>query len=82
MIAGADRLQGYLAALRDRRIAYNPDLVVEGDFTEASGYMAMKRLLPFEPDAVFFARAMAVGALRALREASKRVPKISPSRAR
>jgi len=75
MIAGSDRLEGYLAALRVGRIAENPDLIVEGDFTEEGGYRAMQRLLPFAPDAVFVASdAMAVGALRALREAGQRVP--------
>lgn len=75
MIAGADRLQGYMLALRDRRLAHNPDLVVESDFTEEGGHRAMLQLLPHAPDAVFVASdAMAVGALRALREAGKRVP--------
>jgi LacI family transcriptional regulator len=75
MIAGSDRLQGYRMALRERGIAPNNDLIVEGDFTEESGYTGMQRLLPFEPDAVFVASdAMALGTLRALREAGKRVP--------
>ena len=75
MIAGADRLQGYIAALRDRGITPNPELIAEGDFTEEGGYAAMRRLLRSAPEAVFVASdAMAVGALRALREAGKRVP--------
>ncbi|HEX8218423.1 MAG TPA: LacI family DNA-binding transcriptional regulator [Chloroflexia bacterium] len=75
MIAGADRLQGYLLALRNRGIAANPALIVEADFTEEGGYIAMQRLVPHAPDAVFVASdAMAVGALRALREAGLRVP--------
>jgi LacI family transcriptional regulator len=75
MIAGVDRLQGYQIALRDRGIMPDPQLVVEGDFTEEGGHLAMQRLLPAAPDAVFVASdAMAVGALRALREAGKCVP--------
>jgi LacI family transcriptional regulator len=75
MIAGADRLQGYLTALKERRVAPDPDLIVEADFTEEGGYIAMQRLMPFAPDAVFAASdAMALGALRALRDAGKRVP--------
>ena len=75
MIAGADRLAGYLAALRDRAVVSDPSLIVEGDFTEAGGYRAMQQLLARRPDAVFIASdMMAVGALRALREASLRVP--------
>jgi LacI family transcriptional regulator len=75
MIAGADRLAGYLAALRDRAVVSDPNLIVEGDFTEAGGYHAMQQLLARHPDAVFTASdMMAIGALRALREAGLRVP--------
>src|SRR5687767_3565689 len=77
MVAGEDRFQGYLDALRDRRIEQNPDFIIEGDFTEDGGYSAIQQLLLRTPnlDAVFVASdAMAVGALRALREAGKRVP--------
>ena len=75
MIAGIDRLDGYLAALRDCGIDPDPSLVVEGDFREAGGETAMQRLIPFKPDAVFVASdTMAVGALRALRNANLRVP--------
>src|SRR5207248_2309977 len=43
--------------------------------TIKSGYEAMQRVLFLSPDAVFVASdAMALGALRALREAGKRVP--------
>ena len=75
MIAGADRLQGYLLALRDHGITPDPNLIVEADFTEAGGDAAMGRLLPFRPDAVFGASdVMVVGALRAIREVGLRVP--------
>ncbi|HEY4690550.1 MAG TPA: substrate-binding domain-containing protein, partial [Anaerolineae bacterium] len=53
----------------------DPDLIVEGDFTEAGGYAAMQRLLCLHPDAVFAASdMMAIGALRAIRETGLRVP--------
>ncbi len=75
MIAGADRLSGYLAALRDRAVISDPALIAEGDFTEAGGYHAMQQLLGRRPDGVFIASdMMAIGALRALREAGLRVP--------
>jgi LacI family transcriptional regulator len=75
MIPGVDRLEGYLTALRQRGLALDPNLIVEGDFTEAGGQAAMQRLLPHEPEAVFAASdMMAVGALRTLREAGRRVP--------
>ncbi len=75
MIAGADRLAGYLAALRDRAGVSDPNLIAEGDFTEAGGYRAMQQLLARRPDGVFAASdMMAIGALRALREAGLCVP--------
>lgn len=75
MVAGADRRAGFVRALRERGLALDPDLLAEGDFTEAGGYLAMQRLLPHKPDALFAASdMMAQGALRALREAGRRVP--------
>jgi LacI family transcriptional regulator len=83
MIAGHDRLQGYLEALHARGVAPDPDLIAESDFTEQGGYAAMQQLLfrgrraglERSPDAVFVASdTMALGALRALHEAGKRVP--------
>lgn len=74
MIGGQDRLAGYRAALRDgdRR-----SIVAMGDFTRESGAVAMRQLLEDDPglDAVFVASdLMAIGALRALRVAGRRVP--------
>jgi LacI family transcriptional regulator len=75
MIAGADRLEGYLEALRLRGMNADPNLITEGDFTEEGGYAAMQHLLPQTPDAVFAASdIMALGAMRALHEAGKRIP--------
>jgi LacI family transcriptional regulator len=75
MIAGQDRLQGYRQALDERGITFQPELVVEGDFSEAGGYAAMRRLLLHKPTAVFVASdMMAEGAMRALREAGQLVP--------
>ena len=77
MNAGVDRLEGYRDALRLSGIEPRTELVEEGDFGEASGYESMRALLAREPalDAVFAASdLMAVGALRALREAGREVP--------
>lgn len=75
MVAGQDRLQGYREALADRGRSYDAELVAEGDFSEAGGHVAMQRLLPARPDAVFAASdQMALGAWRALREAGLQVP--------
>jgi DNA-binding LacI/PurR family transcriptional regulator len=77
MIAGVDRQAGFLQALTAAGIEPDPDLVAEGDFTEAGGQRAMEELLARVPDldGVFVASdPMAVGALRALRAAGRRVP--------
>jgi len=77
MSPGIDRLAGYRDALKTGGTRSPKGLVEEGDFDEASGYEAMLRLLAREPalDAVFSASdLMAVGALRALREAGRDVP--------
>jgi DNA-binding LacI/PurR family transcriptional regulator len=77
MGAGQDRLAGYRSALAAAGLAEDPDLVVEGDFSEISGLQATRDLLARRPDldAVFAANdLMAIGALRALREAGRRVP--------
>jgi DNA-binding LacI/PurR family transcriptional regulator len=76
MVAGRDRLAGYRKATR---MQGHPDRTLEetGDFTQESGYVAMRALLARRPglDGVFVASdLMALGALRALREAGRRVP--------
>jgi DNA-binding LacI/PurR family transcriptional regulator len=77
MIAGRDRRDGYCAAVRAAGHEVDDSLVEVGDFSEASGAAAMRALLARRPDvdAVFAASdPMALGALRALREAGRSVP--------
>lgn len=70
-----DRFQGYRNAMSRRGLAVNDHLVAEGDFTETGAYYAAQRLIEHQPDAIFVASdAMALGALRALREANLAVP--------
>lgn len=74
MVAGVDRLAAWRAELRNSR---RRSAVAYGDFTRESGVVAMRSLLSLDPslDAVFVASdLMAHGALRALREAGRRVP--------
>ncbi|WP_125777802.1 LacI family DNA-binding transcriptional regulator [Antribacter gilvus] len=74
MVAGIERLTGYQEALEGTGLR---SLVAVGDFTRESGRAAMERLLEDDPglDAVFVASdLMADGALRALRQAGRRVP--------
>jgi LacI family transcriptional regulator len=73
--SGQDRLEGYRQALAAHGIPAQEELIVEGDFTESSGMIGVQRLLPVEPSAIFVASdMMAVGALKALRQAGQRVP--------
>jgi LacI family transcriptional regulator len=75
MVAGLDRRTGYEMALREAGLGVDEALIAEGDFTQDSGAVAMERLLPLEPDAVFVASdLMAIGALHALHQAGRRVP--------
>jgi LacI family transcriptional regulator len=75
MTAGQDRLEGYRQALQAHHIQVEESLIVEGDFTESSGVVGIQWLLPASPDAVFVASdIMAIGALKALRQAAQRVP--------
>ncbi len=72
---GIDRKQGYINAITEQGWDVEDRLIVEGSFSEMSGYTAMKKLLPARPEAVFAASdTMAVGAIRATREAGLRVP--------
>jgi DNA-binding LacI/PurR family transcriptional regulator len=77
MGVGLTRLAGYREACVEAGLPIDEDLIAYGDFSEPSGVAAMRQLLARRPDldAVFIASdLMAVGALRALREAGKRVP--------
>ncbi len=74
-VVGVDRREGYLEALKSRGVAADPDLVIEGNFSEEDGYSLTKMLLQYQFDAIFAASdAMAQGSIRALREVGKRVP--------
>jgi len=73
---GQDRLTGYRQALEAHHIPLAENLIFEGDFTEESGAMGVQRLLPASPTALFVASdSMAIGALKALRQAGRRVPR-------
>jgi LacI family transcriptional regulator len=75
IISGYDRCIGYRQAIKRLDLPQDADLEAAGDFTEAGGFMAMTRLLKQRPDAVFVASDhMALGALRAIREAGLSVP--------
>jgi LacI family transcriptional regulator len=75
MTAGQDRLEGYHQALAAHSIPVEDDLIVDGDCIEYSGRVGVQQLLPAEPSALFVASdMMAIGALKALRQAGRQVP--------
>lgn len=72
-----DRVKGYRQQMAKADLPVPADFVARGDFTVESGYHAMQKLLAHahKPTAVFCANdEMAMGAIRAAKEAGKRVP--------
>jgi DNA-binding LacI/PurR family transcriptional regulator len=72
-----DRAQGYRRALEAAGVAFSPALIAEADWSLRGGYQAAQGLLARGmPFSALFAHndQMAIGALRALREAARRVP--------
>ena len=77
MVAGSARFEGYAAGLAAAGREVDDRLVERGDFGQDSGAVAMRALLERAPDldAVCCGNdLMAVGALRALHDAGRRVP--------
>jgi DNA-binding LacI/PurR family transcriptional regulator len=75
MPPGVDRLRGFTGVLK--RAGLPADAVEFGDFSPASGAIAMRRLLERDPsiDAVFAANdQMAIGAYSAIAEAGRSIP--------
>lgn len=72
---GQDRVQGYKLALQHAGLPVDEKLIFPGFFNREYGYIGMKALLKYKPDALFAAGdTTAQGALQALHEAGVRVP--------
>ncbi len=72
---GRDRLDGYKLALSQADLPFDKDLVVEGNFTQQSGYDGAQALIAQGVDAIVAASDItARGVLMALHEAGVRVP--------
>jgi DNA-binding LacI/PurR family transcriptional regulator len=72
-----DRLDGYRQALVQADLPFDPALTIRGDWSATSGYRTTRQLLAMErPFSAVFAQndRMAVGTIRALREAGCGVP--------
>ncbi len=77
MEATRDRLKGYRRALIGAKIAFDPALVIEGDWSASAGYNGTRRLLALaeRPTAIFCQNdRMAIGCYEALKEAGIVIP--------
>ncbi len=73
----AERLRGYRLAMQEAGRGVNPHHETSGNFTEASGYDAVRELIATSPrPTAFFAcnDSMAIGALSALRDEGVQIP--------
>lgn len=76
-LSTAQRLSGFKSALSDSNIIVNESLIVSGDYSFQSGYLAAKALLSAKekPTAVFaISDVMAIGAIRAFIDSGLSVP--------
>jgi DNA-binding LacI/PurR family transcriptional regulator len=76
-LAVQNRLNGYEHALQSAGRSVDPNLLVYGDYTYASGITAMQQLLEQSPDldGVFVnSDLMAIGAINAIQKRGQRVP--------
>jgi DNA-binding LacI/PurR family transcriptional regulator len=84
MISGPEHLalsrnrhEGYKQALEEYGVRYNPALVGYGSFTEGEGFRLAGELLARDPSITAYfvaADVMAVGAIRAISRADRRIP--------
>ena len=77
MDASKSRLEGYRRALATADIRFDPELVVEGDWSTTGGFVATQKLLKLNslPTAIFCQNdRMALGCYDALKEAGLRIP--------
>jgi LacI family transcriptional regulator len=75
--AAAHRLAGYTAALEAAGLKVNAEYIKIADFTEASGYRAMREILDIKdrPTAVFAGNdVVAYGAMQAIQDAGLNIP--------
>ena len=64
-----ERMEGYKKALKDYQLEINDDYIIEGDYTQHSGFEAMQKLLKLKdrPTAVFAANDLsAAGVYKAI----------------
>jgi DNA-binding LacI/PurR family transcriptional regulator len=73
--ATQDRHLGYKLALEQAGLKYQKSFVAYGNYSAASGFVAMQKVLRAKPTAVFVGNdTVAIGALAAIHQAGLRVP--------
>ncbi len=73
-----DRLEGFYDAMKERNLPIQPSMIVHSDSTIQSGYDCTDRLLASGADftaLVTCGDTMAIGAIRALRDSGRKVPR-------
>lgn len=77
MEAARDRLKGYRRALIDAGLAFDPHIVLQGNWSPSVGYECTRKLLSLKdrPTAIFCQNdRMAIGCYEALKETGLRIP--------
>jgi len=77
LLDSQQRLEGYVCALKEYGVPYDPGLIIEGKYTFPSGAEAADTLMDrtIEVDALFcFNDMMAIGAMQRLKERGLRIP--------
>jgi LacI family transcriptional regulator len=77
MEAARDRLKGYRRALIEAGAAFDPQIVLQGNWSPSAGYECTRKLLSLRdrPTAIFCQNdRMAIGCYEALKEAGVRIP--------
>ena len=77
MEAARDRLDGYRRALATADIPFDPDLVIEGDWSASAGFNGTMKVLELDqaPTAIFCQNdRMAIGCYEALKESGYTIP--------
>ncbi len=75
IFATRERFRGYREALEGGGLPYDPELVIDGDFSELSGSVAAQKLIPRQVDGVFASNdQMAIGFVRAALERGLSLP--------
>jgi LacI family transcriptional regulator len=70
-----ERWRGFRDALEEKKLPYEPHLVVEGDYRIESGFRAGHALLSHRPDGIYVANhLMTIGLLKAVDEMGLRCP--------